>query len=78
MGDLGRAGDKRAALVVHQLIHQGTKLIPCDFVMFNKALTPLGRHHDIPIANMAGAGRAAGVQQLRRTSAQEEGTKRRR
>ncbi|MBS0191826.1 MAG: glucose-6-phosphate isomerase [Phycisphaerales bacterium] len=36
----------------YQLIHQGTKLIPCDFVMFNKALTPLGRHHDILIANV--------------------------
>jgi glucose-6-phosphate isomerase len=36
----------------YQLIHQGTRLIPCDFVAFVHALTPLGRHHDILIANV--------------------------
>lgn len=36
----------------YQLIHQGTHLIPCDFIAFAKALTPLGRHHDILIANV--------------------------
>ena len=36
----------------YQLIHQGTRLIPCDFIAFGKALTPLGRHHDILIANV--------------------------
>ena len=36
----------------YQLIHQGTKLIPCDFIAFAKALNPLGRHHDLLIANM--------------------------
>jgi glucose-6-phosphate isomerase len=36
----------------YQLIHQGTRLIPCDFVAFAHALTPLGRHHDILIANV--------------------------
>jgi len=36
----------------YQLIHQGTRLIPCDFVAFAKALTPLGRHHDILMANV--------------------------
>ncbi len=36
----------------YQLIHQGTRLIPCDFLAFAKALTPLGRHHDILIANV--------------------------
>lgn len=36
----------------YQLIHQGTRLIPCDFLAFNHALTPLGRHHDILIANV--------------------------
>ena len=35
----------------YQLIHQGTKLIPCDFIGFNKALHPLGRHHDLLMAN---------------------------
>jgi glucose-6-phosphate isomerase len=36
----------------YQLIHQGTRLIPCDFIAFGKALTPLGRHHDILLANV--------------------------
>ncbi len=36
----------------YQLIHQGTRLIPCDFIVFAKALNPLGRHHDILIANV--------------------------
>ena len=36
----------------YQLIHQGTRLIPCDFVAFARALTPLGSHHDILLANV--------------------------
>mgnify|MGYP002631074841 CR=1 FL=1 len=36
----------------YQLIHQGTRLIPCDFIAFAKSLNPLGRHHDILIANV--------------------------
>jgi glucose-6-phosphate isomerase len=36
----------------YQLIHQGTKLIPCDFIAFDKSLNPLGRHHDILLANV--------------------------
>jgi glucose-6-phosphate isomerase len=36
----------------YQLIHQGTRLIPCDFIAFANALTPLGRHHDMLIANV--------------------------
>ena len=36
----------------YQLIHQGTRLIPCDFIAFSKALNPLGRHHDMLIANV--------------------------
>jgi glucose-6-phosphate isomerase len=36
----------------YQLIHQGTQLIPCDFIAFGNALTPLGRHHDILMANV--------------------------
>jgi glucose-6-phosphate isomerase len=35
----------------YQLIHQGTKLIPCDFIAFCKTLNPLGRHHDLLMAN---------------------------
>jgi glucose-6-phosphate isomerase len=36
----------------YQLIHQGTRLIPCDFIAFYQTLNPLGRHHDILLANM--------------------------
>jgi glucose-6-phosphate isomerase len=36
----------------YQLIHQGTKLIPCDFIAFAKTLNPLGRHHDLLLANV--------------------------
>jgi len=36
----------------YQLIHQGTRLIPCDFIAFSKALNPLGRHHDVLLANV--------------------------
>jgi glucose-6-phosphate isomerase len=36
----------------YQLIHQGTRLIPIDFVAFGQALNPLGRHHDLLLANV--------------------------
>ncbi len=36
----------------YQLIHQGTKLIPCDFIGFNQTLNPLGNHHDLLMANL--------------------------
>src|SRR5262245_47096117 len=36
----------------YQLIHQGTRLIPCDFIAFTKTLNPLGRHHDMLLANV--------------------------
>src|SRR6266508_4170462 len=36
----------------YQLIHQGTRLIPCDFIAFEHGLNPLGRHHDILLANV--------------------------
>jgi glucose-6-phosphate isomerase len=36
----------------YQLIHQGTSLIPCDFIAFSQALNDVGRHHDILIANV--------------------------
>ncbi len=36
----------------YQLIHQGTRLIPCDFIAFTQPLNPLGRHHDLLIANV--------------------------
>ena len=36
----------------YQLIHQGTRLIPCDFIAFGQPLNPVGRHHDILLANV--------------------------
>jgi glucose-6-phosphate isomerase len=36
----------------YQLIHQGTRLIPCDFIAFAQPLNPLGRHHDMLLANV--------------------------
>ena len=36
----------------YQLIHQGTRLMPCDFIAFGKTLNPLGRHHDMLVANV--------------------------
>ena len=36
----------------YQLIHQGTRLIPCDFIAFTQTTNPLGRHHDMLIANV--------------------------
>ena len=36
----------------YQMIHQGTRLIPCDFLAFGQSINPLGRHHDILIANV--------------------------
>ena len=39
---------------LYQLIHQGTKLIPCDFIGFCQALNPLGEHHDLLMSNVFG------------------------
>jgi glucose-6-phosphate isomerase len=36
----------------YQLIHQGTRLVPCDFIAFARTLNPLGRHHDMLMANV--------------------------
>jgi glucose-6-phosphate isomerase len=36
----------------YQLIHQGTQLIPCDFIAFGRTLNPLGRHHHLLLANV--------------------------
>ena len=36
----------------YQLIHQGTKLVPCDLIAFSQPLNPLGRHHDLLMANV--------------------------
>ena len=42
----------------YQLIHQGTRLIPCDFIGFGQTLNPLGRHHDLLMANVFAQGEA--------------------
>ncbi len=42
----------------YQLIHQGTRLIPCDFIAFCRPLHPLGRHHDLLLANVFAQGEA--------------------
>jgi glucose-6-phosphate isomerase len=57
----------------YQLIHQGTRLIPCDFIAFGRPLNPLGQHHDILLANVFAQGEALA---LGKTAAQvkAEGT----
>jgi glucose-6-phosphate isomerase len=42
----------------YQLIHQGTRLIPCDFIAFGQPLNPLGVHHDLLLANVFAQGEA--------------------
>ena len=42
----------------YQLLHQGTRLVPCDFIGFNKALNPIGQQHDLLMANMIAQGEA--------------------
>jgi len=42
----------------YQLIHQGTRIIPCDFIGFSKTLNPLGDHHDLLMANVFAQGEA--------------------
>jgi glucose-6-phosphate isomerase len=36
----------------YQLIHQGTRVVPCDFIAFGQSLNPIGRHHDLLLANV--------------------------
>jgi glucose-6-phosphate isomerase len=42
----------------YQLLHQGTRLVPCDFIAFAETLNPLGRHHDLLLANVFAQGEA--------------------
>jgi len=42
----------------YQLIHQGTRLVPCDFIGFGQTLNPLGQHHDMLLANVFAQGEA--------------------
>jgi glucose-6-phosphate isomerase len=57
----------------YQLIHQGTRMIPCDFIAFGQSLNPLGGHHDILLANMFAQGEALAVGKTRE-EVQAEGT----
>jgi glucose-6-phosphate isomerase len=41
-----------------QLLHQGTRLVPCDFIAFGQPLNPLGNHHDMLVANVLAQGEA--------------------
>jgi glucose-6-phosphate isomerase len=49
----------------YQLIHQGTRMIPCDFIAFGKSLNPLGEHHDILLANVFAQGEALAIGRTR-------------
>jgi len=57
----------------YQLIHQGTRIIPCDFIAFGKSLNPLGEHHDILLANMFAQGEALAIGKTRE-EVEAEGT----
>jgi glucose-6-phosphate isomerase len=53
-GKLAPVGSRRTRQAAggRRLIHQGTRLIPCDFIAFAHSLNPLGRHHDMLLANV--------------------------
>jgi glucose-6-phosphate isomerase len=57
----------------YQLLHQGTRLVPCDFIGFMRSLNPLGEHHDLLVSNVFAQGEALA---FGRTAEQvrEEGT----
>ena len=57
----------------YQLLHQGTRIIPCDFVAFAQALTSLGRHHDMLLANVFAQAEALAFGKTRE-EVQKEGT----
>ncbi len=57
----------------YQLIHQGTRLIPCDFIAFGRPLNALGRHHDILLANVLAQAEALAFGKTRE-QVQAEGT----
>ena len=42
----------------YQLLHQGTRLVPCDFIGFMRSLNPLGEHHDLLVSNVFAQGEA--------------------
>ena len=58
----------------YQLIHQGTRLIPCDFIGFMHSNNPLGDHHDLLIVERLRPERGARLRQNARAGARAEGT----
>jgi glucose-6-phosphate isomerase len=58
----------------YQLIHQGTRLIPCDFIVFGAPLNPLGRHHDMLLANVLAQAEALAFGKTLEEVKAEEGT----
>jgi len=52
----------------YQLIHQGTRMIPCDFIAFSQTLNSLGEHHDILMANVFAQAEALRSARLTRRS----------
>jgi glucose-6-phosphate isomerase len=57
----------------YQLIHQGTRLIPCDFIAFAQSLNRLGRHHDMLLANVSAQTEALAFGKMR-AQVEAEGT----
>jgi glucose-6-phosphate isomerase len=55
----------------YQLIHQGTRLVPCDFIGFRRTLNPLGRHHDLLMANFFAQTEALAFGKTREEAARE-------
>jgi glucose-6-phosphate isomerase len=60
----------------YQLIHQGTRLIPCDFIGFCTSLNPLGQHHDLLVANLLAQTEALAFGRTRAEVAAEGGPER--
>ena len=58
----------------YQLIHQGTRLIPCDFIGFCRSLNPLGNHHDLLMSNVFAQAEARRPSARRPTRVKAEGT----
>jgi len=58
---IGASREQMANTSFYQLIHQGTRLIPCDFIAFSQPLNPLGRHMDVLLANVFAQTEASGV-----------------
>ena len=56
----------------YQLIHQGTKLVPCDFIAFTESLNPVNHHHDLLIANVLAQAEALAFGKTRQEAEEEK------